>query len=688
MGELAQRLGQPAVVGEIFAGILLGPTLLGSIPFINEHVIPSISEQSYLDIISLIGAMFLLFIAGMETDIKLIKHHSKNAMLIAFSSLFLAFIAIFTFSLTIPEKLLVDPNQKPIFAFFMATAISVSAISVIAKVLIDLDLIRRDFGQLSVAVGMIDETVVWILLSVIIGLTSDAASGVSSIVISFFKVILFIIVGYLAGKFLVNKMISFIQNKLKLRDKFLTLVVISIFAYGALAQLIGLEAVLGAFVVGIIFGQIPYLSDETIEKLESITFAIFAPIFFAAAGLKVNVQEFTDPAILYLSVGLIFVSFFGKALGAYIGSRYFAKSDHWTALSFGIGLNTRGTIQIVIATIGLTIGIITQDIFSIIIVISVFTSLISPILMKMVLKKVQPKQEEIERIKHEETYAKSILSRINRVLIPVRLRKNAVQESVKRLETNIIERLGLKKDLSITFLTIVQSSEKVEAEKFLEVLKKDSENISVTNKVVVSNNPQEAILKESKKDYDLLIVGATEKPRSSESVFNSFIDNIVRLSTCPSLIVHGHNASSDWKPKRILVPTDGSVASRKAAELAFSLAKDEDDEVHILRVIEEKRIYDEFDTWDNLLDRQFSYAQEIVNRIKEIGDVFSVNTFTKVEIGESPEKVILSVAKENKFDLVVLGTDIRPGSDRLYLGPRVEKIINDCVCPVIVVNSL
>ncbi len=687
LGELAQRIGQPAVVGEIFAGIILGPTLLGNVPMVAEYMVPNDSGRNYLTIISMLGAMFLLFIAGMETDIKLIKHHSKKAIKIAATALFVSFVSLFLYSLTIPDNLLVNPNDRYVFGAFIAITISVSAISVIAKVLIDLNLIRRDFGQLFVAIGMIDEAAAWILISIFIGFVGGLTSSIGGIIFSFSKVILFIVLGFVIGKFLIKYVITFLQNKIKLRYKFLTLVVIVIFVYGAIATALGLEAVLGAFVAGIIFGQIPHLSDKTIDRLESITFAIFAPIFFASAGLQVNILEFTDPSILTLSVVLILIAFSSKAIGGYVGARFFAKSDHWTSMLFAVGTNTRGTIQIIIATIGLTVGLISKDIFSIIILISILSSIISPILIKLIIKKVEPNTEELKRIKQEEIYAGSILSKINRVLLPIRVRTDINIESAKSIETNILEAIGSKKDISVTLFTITNEKEKNSAQTFLDGISSTFKVAEINKKIVIADNALDKIIEEAQKDYDLLVIGATEKQNNTEMVFNTFIDSLIRFSPCPSLIVQGHALLEDNKFKRILVPTDGSKASKRAAEVAFAIATSDDDEVHILRVIEEKITLDDFEPKDHLVDRQFSYAQEIVNELKSIGESLSVNTFTRLEIGINPETVILNIAKENKFDLVILGSDVRPGSDKLYLGPRVEKVLANCICPVLVVNS-
>ncbi|MBE0538078.1 MAG: cation:proton antiporter [Ignavibacterium sp.] len=687
LGELAQRIGQPAVVGEILAGILLGPTLLGNVHIISEYMVPTESGKNYLTIISMIGAMFLMFIAGMETDIKLIKIHSKKAITIASTALLVSFISVFLFSLTIPDNLLTNPDSKILFAAFLSITISVSAISVIAKVLIDLNLIRRDFGQLFIAIGMIDESIVWIIISIIIGLAGGFAATAGGVFLSFIKVILFLVLGYAVGKFLIKYIITFFQNKIKLRDKFLTLVVVIIFIYGAIAQSLGLEAVLGAFVAGIIFGQIPYLSNETIDKLESITFAIFAPIFFASAGLQVNILEFTNPSIITITLLLMLIAFTSKTIGGFVGAKIFAKSDTQTSLLFGIGLNTRGTIQIILATIGLSIGILSKDIFSIIILISVVASIISPIFIKIIIKKIEPNKEEIQRINQEEIYAKSILSKINRILLPVRVRTDLNTEAAKSIEANIIEAIASKKQINVTLLSITSEQDKNKATEFLEGIAKSFTKSEVTKKVIVANNALEMILEESKKDYDLLVLGATEKQSNPDMVFNTFIDNLIRFSPCPSLIVQGHAVFEDNKFKKILVPTDGSKASKRAAEVAFALTINEEDEVHLLRVVEERISLDELETKNHILDRQFNYAKEIVNELKAIGESLSVNTHTRVEIGLNPEVVIIDIAKKDNFDLVIIGSDVRPGSDKLFLGPRVEKILLSSDRPVIVVNS-
>ncbi|MBP9121026.1 MAG: cation:proton antiporter [Ignavibacterium sp.] len=684
-GELFQRMGQPTVVGEILAGVVLGPSLLGATPFFSDlMIVQSTNGTNLLEVVSLMGAMLLLLITGLETDLALIKHHSRSAFGTAIGGLILPLILGFGFCFLIPDSLLVDPAQRIVFSLFLATSISVSAIPVIAKVLIDLNLIRRDIGQITIAAGMIDDTAAWILLSIVLGLIEFGVVTAQNVLFSVGKVLLFLSVSFVAGKWIAAKVVSFAQNSIKSRYKFLTILILFSFGFGAIAQSLRLEAVLGAFIAGIIFSRIPAVPKEAIERIESFTFGIFAPIFFAAAGLKVSLEPLLNPELLLIGIGLIVVATLSKVAGAYIGARWVGRSDHWTALSFGAGLNARGAIQIIVATIGLSFGIISQEIFSLIIIMAVVTSIMAPFMLRYTLKKVKPKDEEIARLKQEELHKDNFMSSVHRVLLPVRKRDDFEK---KLIEAKIIKKLAQNRELDLTLLTITDAQNKNDCALFLDELAKLFTNISVTKKVIVSSNAIESILDEASKSYNLILIGATEKDKKSKMIFNPVVDNIVRLSSCPSIVVQSGFHSDSWQPDRILVPTNGSLAARRAAQVAFALASDISQEVHIIKVIEEKEDIYNLDMEGSIKERQFTFAYQITEELKKLGESLSVNTFSEVEIGTDTESVILEMAKEKNFDLIVLGTDIRPGSEKLYIGPRVERVLNNAPCPVLLVNS-
>src|SRR5690606_7714284 len=151
-------------------------------------------------------------------------------------------------------------------------------------------------------------------------------------------------------------------------DRLVTLVVVLMLAWGALTQALGLEAVLGAFVMGILFGQMPRLPDNVHQKISTVTLGIFTPIFFATAGLKVDARSLLDAGLIALTLLVIFVATSGKVVGTYLGARLLGRRDHWTSLSFGAGLNARGAMGIIIATIALEPGTLSQPMFSTIVV--------------------------------------------------------------------------------------------------------------------------------------------------------------------------------------------------------------------------------------------------------------------------------------------------------------------------------
>lgn len=688
LGEIAQRLGQPTVVGEILAGIVLGPSLLSSlIPAVGQWIVPQTAVQGYLiEVISLIGAIFLLLITGLETDLSLIRRHARTAIGVSFGGIIISFSTGFFLGQFVPDFLLVDENERLVFSLFVATALSISSIPVIAKVLMDLKLMRRDVGQTILAAAMSDDTIGWILLSIVVGLASGTAVSVGSVLQTVGSVLAFMILSFTLGRWFVKKALDFVQDNVSSRDALLTLAVVLTFGWGAISQALNIEAVLGAFVMGILLGQMPRLPESVHHKLESVALGIFSPIFFAVAGLKVNILNLLDPQLIIITLLAIILATAGKVVGTYAGARLIGGRSHWTALSFGAGLNARGAMGIIIATIGLNLEILLQDMFSIIVLMSIVTSLMAPPALRWVLKRVQPGEDELKRLRQEELAAGSMVANIHRVLLPVRQREET-DGAVQTIEAHVLEKIAAKTDLSLTLLNVADTGNRSTGAAFLGELEPHFSQKELISKVVEAGNPSKVILDEAYKDYDLLVFGASENNRSSSVLFTPLVDYLVRMSPCPTIVVQGQRVQPGWNPKRILVPTNGTQASRNAAELAFALASDKDDEVQIMHVVVDNTNRYFLDADGAMFEKQLEVGQEMVRELCELGKSQDVHTTTDIQVGTDVETTILNRAREHSIDLIVLGTDVRSGSERLFLGPRVERILNNAPCPVIVLNS-
>ena len=567
-------------------------------------------------------------------------------------------------------------------------SMSISAIPVIAKVLMDLGLIRRDVGQTILAAGMSDDTIGWIMLSTVAGIAAGETVSAVSVGKTVLSVLLFLGLSITLGRWVLGKVLSWVQDELISVERLLTLVIVSAFAFGAVSQALHLEAILGAFVAGIVFGQMPRLPRDVDRTIENVTLGIFAPIFFAVAGLKVNVQNLFTPSLLVVTLLVIAVATVGKVFGTYAGARLVGRKDHWTALAFGAGLNARGAMEIIIASVGLSLGVLTQDMFSIIVVMAIVTSLMAPFALRWVLSRVPVGAEEAARLRREEMAASSLVAGIHRVLLPVRVRPDS-DDSIHRVQARVLERLHRENALSITVMTVVEESERAEAVEFLASVKKAFSEADVVTKVLTAGSPREVILREAGKDYDLMVLGATRRKVREGVVFSSHIDDLVREAPCPTLVVQGRDVPAEWDASRILVPTNGADPARNAAELAFQLVGEGKDEVIFLTVIQEADLVSAQGSPGNkrIIARRRMVARQVVEELKELGESSGVLAWSEVRVAESAEAGILSTAERRSVDLILLGTGVRPGGHGLFLGPRVERILATAECAVAVFNT-
>lgn len=694
-GELAQRLNQPTVVGELLAGIILGPSLLsGFFPFLDQWVVPQTETQGHLiELVSMFGAIFLLIITGLETDIPLIKRRGKVALSIAGGGLILPFVSGFVMATHLPEFLVQDHHERIVFDLFVATAMAISSIPVVAKVLMDLNLMRRDLGQTILAAGMVDDTTAWILLSVTLGLASGDAITVGTVFYAIAKIAAFMVLSFTIGKWLVKKGLHFIQDHSKSDYGILSYVVVIAFVFGAVAQAIQVEAVLGAFVSGIIFGMLPRLPKNVVQKLEAVALGVFAPIFFAVSGLKVDITSLLHPDLLLVTGIVLAVAIFGKLSGAYIGARM-VKLSHWNALAFGAALNARGAVEVIIASIGLSMGILSQNMYSIIVVMAMVTSLMAPSLLKWTVGKIEMDDQERERLKKEAFQAKSRIAHIHRVLLPIRPRLDQYAKSPSaarhELAGELLSAMAKHHQISVTLMLVTPEDNTDSYKPLLTQIGASFKQVEVEIKIVKSVKTTFAIIEEAQKGYDLIVLGATENDLNRPQLFNPVIDEVVRHAPCATAVFQVKASLKGWKPNRVLVPSNGSKAAKEATELALYLANpDEGGQVRILNVMEqtENRLGYAIDPISTQINHRKDLQKAILQESRVLGESFGVAVSSRFVESSSVERGVIEVAMESGSDLIILGTNIYPGTNRLYLGRRVEKILEDADCPVLIFNT-
>lgn len=702
LGELMRRFNLPPVVGELLAGVVLGPSLFGAIfPQAQGYIFPRLQEQAdLLSVVSWLGVLMLLIVTGLETDLNLIIRKGRTALLISLGGIIVPFTTGFGLGWLMPEIFLANPSQRLVFSLFIATAMSISAIPVIAKVLMDLKLIRRDIGQITLAAGMTDDTMGWILLSIVAGLAQSGKFDLRSVAVSLGSAILFLTLAFTVGRVVTDWILRWVDENIGGVTASLSAALILCFLAASLTHELGIEAALGAFVFGILIGQSRRFSREAGHTLEIITAGFLAPIFFASAGLKVDLLQLLDSQTLIFGGIVLAVACVGKFIGAYGGSRI-AGLSHWEGLAMGSGMNARGAMEIIVATIGLSLGVLNQQMYSIIVMVAIVTSLMAPPLLRWTLSKVEIGEEEASRLEQEELKSSSFVKQIQRVLIPTRGGTNV------QLATQLVGYLARQNPLEITALYVRDPQLSKAGGTVLKVKDQASEfafemvtqelqlppSSKLQTKIEEGRSKAELILNETKKNYDLVVLGATEELFSKMSLFNPLVDRVVQEASCSTLIVKSHLPQPQGdncpitpaKLERILVPTVGTEYSKNALEIASTIAAQTQGLVTVVNVLTSPQV--EYIYYDReRMDLAEEMANSMVERQVAIGRSLGAQIEGHVLKGSRPEQEILDFANTHQVDLIVLGSNLRQITGRVFLGHNVDAILAQANCPVALIT--
>ncbi|HEY7825935.1 MAG TPA: cation:proton antiporter [Candidatus Acidoferrales bacterium] len=378
VGELMQKLDQPAVIGEILAGILLGPTLLGHFrPDIYAALFPSTGAMPIvLDTVTTLGVVFFLLTAGLEIDLRSIFRQGRSALLVSFLGVIIPFFFGAGAAGAFPRFLGAAPNaDRLIFALFVGTALSISALPVIAKILMDLNLLRSEMGTVVMSSAMFDDLVGWILFSMILGMMNSATGGFSfsGIKRTVILVLLFVGLSLTAVRWLIDKVLPFLQAHTKWPGGVLGFIFTLTLLAAAFAEFAGIHAVFGAFIIGIAVGESTHLRKRTSDHIHEIVTNVFAPFFFASIGLRIN---FVTNFNWRLTLTVIGVACLGKLLGAGWGA-HLGGLDRRTSWGVGLAMNARGAMEMILGLLALQFGLIRESMFVALVVMALFTSMIS-----------------------------------------------------------------------------------------------------------------------------------------------------------------------------------------------------------------------------------------------------------------------------------------------------------------------
>jgi Kef-type K+ transport system membrane component KefB/mannitol/fructose-specific phosphotransferase system IIA component len=385
LGELAQRLRQPSVLGELIAGVLLGPTVLGSIaPGLSEFLFPLQGANAIaLDAIATLAIGLFLLVAGMEVDLSTVWKQGKVGCKVGIASIVIPFLIALGAALVLPGALGRHGDADPtIFALFFAIAISISALPVIAKTLMDMGLYRSDLGMVVVSAAIFNDLTGWIVFAVILGLIGESSGSRGHIALTIVLTLAFVGAMLTLGRWLIHKVLPFVQAYTRWPGGELSFALVLGLLGAAVSEWIGIHAIFGAFIVGVAVGASSHLRERSRVVIGNFVSFIFAPVFFASIGLRMNfLTHFDWPLVLTV----VLIALTCKLAGGFMGARWggMPRREAWAV---GFAMVSVGAMGIIVGMVALEAGIIRERLFVALVVMAIVTSMLSGPFMRLILR--------------------------------------------------------------------------------------------------------------------------------------------------------------------------------------------------------------------------------------------------------------------------------------------------------------
>jgi nucleotide-binding universal stress UspA family protein len=474
-----------------------------------------------------------------------------------------------------------------------------------------------------------------------------------------------------------------------------------------ITDLIGVHTVLGAFVTGILVGQSPILTEHIRDQLRGLVLGFFAPIFFAVAGLSVDLRILKSLSQVKLAVGLIVIASLGKLVGCLVGGKLGGLTTR-EAIALAVGMNARGTTEVIIATIGLSIGVLNQDFYTLIVVMAVTTTMAMPPMLRGALRRIPLSAKEKERLERENAEARDFVPRVERLLIAadesdcgeLAALLGGLFAGARKILATVLEIAPAQSGTSELVLNakiadraklaiagVAERSRDKKKQRNSDDEEKPEPPAQLNIRASTAE-PDEALSQEMENGYDMIFIGLKNglvpAPKDTGQLASSVERVIKDFKGAVGIAVarEGITLSFSDDALNILTPATGTDYSQRAVEVGIALAKAMGGKVTAINV--------SAPTGDSAREgsnqKHLKPAREILRDIKELGRREGVTVKTLAKLRRNSEAAIIKQAKTGKHNLLVVGANIRPG-EGLFFGHSVKVLLERAPCSVLVVSS-
>ena len=500
-GWMFRKIGQPSVIGEIIAGIVLGPSLVGIyFPEFSLALFP-IESLGNLQFLSQIGLIFFMFVIGMELDLKVLKNKANDAVVISHASIIIPFSLGVALSYFIYYRFAPEGVEFLSFSLFMGISTSITAFPVLARIVQERGIHKTKLGTIVITCAAADDITAWCILAAVIAIVK-AGSFVSSLYVMVLALLYVITMLFVVKPFL-KKIGDLYKTKNELNKPVVAIFFLTLILSSYATELIGIHALFGAFMTGAIMPESAKFRAIFINKVEDVAVILLLPLFFVFTGLRTEIGLINDPYLWKVTGFIILVAVVGKFLGSAIAAKFVGQN--WRdSLTIGALMNTRGLMELVVLNIGYDLGVLTAEVFTMMVIMALVTTLMTG-----------PALDFINFIfKTKEVLTTDVIGKERKYRILISFGNKEKAKSLLRLANSFINKQKESSSITAMHLSMsdemhsydIQEQERLRFYPILEESKLLKQKISTIYKATVDIEADIADIANNG-DYDLLLVG-------------------------------------------------------------------------------------------------------------------------------------------------------------------------------------
>lgn len=676
LGLVAKRINQPLVIAEVAAGILLGPSLLGWLFPDQAALIFPPSSMPVLGLVSQLGLTFFMFLIGLELDINLLKGLGRSSVAISQSGIAVPFALGGTLAYLIYPTLASPEVPFTSFALFMGAAMSITAFPVLARILSERQLLQTRVGALAITCAAVDDVTAWCLLAFVVSIVRSA--GVMQAVWTTLLALGYIAVMWAVVRPFLARLAARTSSRESLTQNAVAVTFLLLLLSAMATELIGIHALFGAFLFGAIMPRQGGFSEALTEKLEDFVVVLLLPLFFAYSGLRTQVGLLNEPQDWLVCAGIIFLACVGKFGGSTLAARLTGIS--WRESSaIGVLMNTRGLMELIVLNIGLDLGVITPKVFTMMVLMALFTTVITTPLLRW----IYPPELQTKALLEAEDKQTPQPTPSNFTLLMcvaysgsgpsmVLLARALSGEGQARARLYALQ-LVVPTDRTSFYLNSDSVAEQASAG-FKPLLERASTlGLEVRPLSFVSASPAEDICNVAEvKGADLVLLG-WHKPVLSQTVLGGTVYDVMQAARTNVAVLIDRGLV---QVKRVLVPYYKSPHDRAALKLAHQIHTSTGAHVVVLHIVEPERVLNPDDATRHPTLEIFEQPAEHGRGPVEL----------KVLRHPDPLESVLEEASTG-YDLVIIGVGEEWGLPQRPFGVRPELLLQQCPTSLLVVRE-